>query len=219
YAALGLGLACYGLEPSTRASAELLKSMRAALAKGLRHGRGSDEVLGAYAVGLGLAQAESAHSVLLGILRDRKRSASLRGHCAVTLGHLGRDTPQLREALHKAADERVSPSVHTGAVRALALLASPDTTDRLLKQLETTRSRYAVGVVAAALGRFGDPQAARTLVRIARDKIEAMRVRLMSVVALGLIFDPEARPSRVLMTTHANYPSRTGALAQVFNIM
>ena len=219
YAALSLGVACCGLEPVNRMSAEFLKEMRAALTKGLRHGRGSDEVLGAYAVALGLAQAEGAHSALLEVLKDRKRGASLRGHCAVTLGHLGRDTPQLREVLHKAAKERVSPLVHRGAVRALALLAAPETTERLLRQLETTRSRFAVGVVAGALGRFGDPEASRTLVRIARDKVEGLRVRLMSVVALGLIFDPEPRPSRVRMTTHANYPSRTSALTQVFNIM
>jgi HEAT repeat protein len=219
YAALALGVACYGLEPVNRTCAEVLKEVRGALTHGLRHGRGSDQVLGAYAVALGLAQAEGAHSALLAVLQDRKRGAGLRGHCAVTLGHLGRDTPQLREALHKAAEERVSPLVHQGAVRALALLAAPETAERLLRQLETTRSRFAVGVVAGALGRFGDPQAAGTLVRIARDKVEALRVRLMSVVALGLIFDPEPRPSRVRMTTHANYPSRTSALTQVFNIM
>ncbi len=218
YAALALGVACYGLEPVNRACAETLKDLRAALTKGLRHGRGSDEVLGAYAVGLGLAKADGAHSLLLDVLRDRKRSARLRGHCAVTLALLGRDTPLLRAALHKAAEERVSPFVHRGAVRALALLAAPETARKLLDQLETTRSRFAVGVVAGALGRFGDPAAARPLVRMAKDKVEGLRVRLMSVVALGLIFDPEPRPSRVRFTTDANYPSRTPALGQVFNI-
>jgi hypothetical protein len=38
-------------------------------------------------------------------------------------------------------------------------------------------------------------------------------------MALGLTFDPEPRPSRVRLTTHANYPSLTWSLQQVFNIM
>jgi len=219
YAALAMGVACHGLEPVTKTSAETLKSLRAALTKGLQYGRGSDQVLGAYAVGLGLARAAGAHAALLEILEDPKRDARLRGHCAVTLALVGRDTPTLREALQKAAEERVSPYVHTGAVRALALLAAPKTTRSLLDQLETTRSRFAVAVVAAALGHFGDPAAAQTLVRMARDRLESMEVRVMSVVALGLIFDPESRPSRVRMTMHANYPSRTSGLSQIFNIM
>ncbi len=219
YTALALGLLCYDLKPVNKAGALTLKASRMALLKGLQRGRGSDEVLGAFAVGLGLAHAQGAHHDLLSILQDRTRGARLRGHCAVALAQIGRDTPQVRAALHKAAEERVSPFVHTGAVRALALVAPPETTEQLLAQLAKTRSRFAVAVVAGALGRFGDPAAAPTLVRLARDKIEGMGVRVMSVVALGLIFDPEPRPSRVRMTTHANYPSRTSALNQVFNIM
>jgi len=219
YAALALGIACHGLKPTNRASALTLKRLRTALTKGLRFGRGSDDVLAAFAVGLGLARAQGAHGVLLGILGDRSRSGRLRGHCAVALAQIGRATPGLEEALHAAAAERVSPYVHTGAVRALSLLAAPGTAQRLLAQLKTTRSRFSIAVVAGALGRFGDPAATRALVQLARDKVAGMGVRTMAVVALGLIFDPEPRPSRVLMTTDANYPSRTSALTQVFNIM
>ena len=40
-----------------------------------------------------------------------------------------------------------------------------------------------------------------------------------AVMAMGLTFVPEPRPSRVLLTRHANYPSLTWSLQQVFNIM
>ncbi len=46
-----------------------------------------------------------------------------------------------------------------------------------------------------------------------------MKKSIALIVALGLIFDPEARPSRVRLTTHANYPARTPSLTQIFNIM
>jgi hypothetical protein len=219
FAGLALGLAAHGLAPRNKASAALIETMRAALERGLRHGRGADDVLGAYAVGLGLAGAESAYGLLLGILQDRRRGASLRGHCAVALAEIGRNTPELRKALQAAVDERLSPEVHVQAVRALSLLAAPHAVDRLLQQLATTRSRYAVAVIAGALGRLGDPRAAPALVRHARDPLEDMEVRVMSVVALGLIFDPEPVPTRVRMSTDANYPARTPALTQIFNIM
>ena len=219
FAALALGLSVHDLDPGTKPCAVCIRENRKTLLEGLKHGRGSDETLGAYAVGLGLAGAENAHALLLSIVRDRHRGASLRGHCAVALAQIGHDTPDLRAALDRASQERVAPQVHTGAVRALSLLARPETTKQLLEQLEKTRSRYAVAVIAGALGRFGDPAAAEALVKRARDPLEALQIRVMSIVALGLIFDPEPRPSRVLMTTYANYPSRTPALTQIFNIM
>jgi hypothetical protein len=219
YAALALGLAVRDVGPVNKAVAHTLAEVHRALVRGLQHGRGADDVLAASAVALGVAQATTGYGALLEIVGDRKRGARLRACCAVALAQMGRDTPAVREALGAAAQERVSPWVHGGAVRALALLAAPGTTEDLLRQLETTRSRYAVAVVAGALGRFGDPAAAPALVRVARDRIESMRVRVMAVVALGLIFDPEPKPSRVRLSTHANYPSRTAALTQIFNIM
>lgn len=219
YAALALGLAVHDLDPETKACALCIKRMRASLHKGLNQARGSDQVLGAYAVGLGLAGATEAHADLLAILRDSHRGASLRGHCAVALAQFGRNTPAVREALNAATKERISPLVHTNAVRALSLLAPPETTAQLLDQFRKTRARHSIAVVARALGTFGDPAAAEPLIRRAGNPDEALEIRTMSVVALGLIFDPEPRPSRIQLTTHANYPARTPALTQIFNIM
>jgi len=219
YAALALGLSVYGLDPRTKPCAVCIKETRQTLLTGLKTARGADDVLGAYAVALGLAGAENAHGLLLSILKDSHRGASLRGHAAVALAQIGRNTPEVLDALDNATRERVSPAVHGGAVRALSLLAPPETTTQLLAQFEKTRARYAVAVVAGALGRFGDPAAADALLKRAADKREALEIRTMSIVALGLIFDPEPRPSRVLLTTHANYPARTPALTQIFNIM
>ena len=75
-----------------------------------------------------------------------------------------------------------------------------------------------MAVVAGALGRLGDPDATDTLLALAGDPVEGLEVRIMAVVALGLLYDPEPRPSRVRVTQHANYPARTPALGQLFNI-
>ena len=218
FAALALGLSVHELPPHPQAVCRVHQAHARDVARRAASWRGSDDVLGAYAVGLGLADARGAHADLLAIVRDRHRGAALRGHCAVALAQIGRDTPAVREALNAASKERVSPYVHTGAVRALSLLAPPGTADQLLEQFAKTRARYSVAVVAGALGRFGDPRALDALLARSRNSLEPLEIRTMSVVALGLIFDPEPRPSRVRLTRNANYPARTPALTQIFNI-
>ena len=215
---LAMGMAIRDLEPTTKASALLLKEFRATLIRILRKGRGSDDAIGACAAALGMGGAAEAHKLLLGILEDDKRGASLRGDCALALAHIGCDTPAVRAALHKAAIERISPEVHVRAVRALAVLAVPNAAQRLLASMDRTRSRYAVAVAAGALGNLGDPAATPKLVELAGDRVESLTVRVMAVVALGLIHDPEPRPSRVRVTAYANYPARTPSLTQLFNI-
>ncbi len=219
FSALAAGISVYDVEPRNKETAVYIKRVRKELAKGLKRGRGSDQVLGAWAVALGLSGARGALEPLLDIVNDDKRGHGLRGHAAVALAHIGLDTPEVVDALHEAARERISPDVHLRAVEALALLAPPDTTERLLRQMANTKTRGAVAVVAGAIGSFGDPSAAKRLIEMATDDERPLIVRTMCVVALGLIFDPEPRPSRVHLTTHANYPSRTSSLSQAYNIM
>lgn len=218
YCRLALGMAIRDLGPTTKTAALVIKDFRALLLRILRKGRGSDDALGACAAALGMGGAASAHKLLLSILEDDKRGASLRGDCALALAHIGCDTPAVRAALHKAAIERISPQVHVRAVRALAVLAVPHAAERLLASMDRTRSRYSVAVAASALGHLGDPVATPRLVALAGDPVEGLTVRVMAVVALGLIHDPESRPSRVRVTAYANYPARTPSLMQLFNI-
>ena len=51
------------------------------------------------------------------------------------------------------------------------------------------------------------------------DQRAGLYVRVSCVMALGLLFDREPRPSRALLTTNANYPALTWALAQAYNIV
>ena len=72
--------------------------------------------------------------------------------------------------------------------------------------------------VKAAEQKIWQDQDSKSYVALAGDPVEGLNVRIMAVVALGLIHDPEPRPSRTLVTSHANYPSRTPALTQLYNI-
>ncbi len=220
FSALALGLAAFDVPSSSRPTAAALQKIRKTLTWGLCFARGSDEVVGAYAVGAGLARAEGARPLLLEILANRNRGYMLRGHAALALGQLGRATADVTAALLEATRERVAPFIQTQAVRALALLDVPGVREELISQLAGKKtSRPAIAVVAGSLGRVRDPEAVSQLLDLAQDEKASRYVRIAAVMALGLTFDPEPRPSRVLLTTHANYPSLTWSLQQVFNIM
>ena len=66
---------------------------------------------------------------------------------------------------------------------------------------------------------LGDLRAIPALLELGRDPKATEMSQALAIVALGMITDPEPRPSRVLMTTHANFPAATSALAQIYNIM
>lgn len=220
FSPVALGLAAHRVGRSSRPIASALDDIRKTLAWGLKRARGSDEIIGAYAVGAGLAKAQNACPLLLDILEDGNRMPCLRGHCALALGQLGRSTEDVVTSLRAATRERVSPFVHLQAVRALVLLDAEGICGELLSQLRgKSPSRPALAAVAVALGRIRAPGAASTLLDLARNEKASLYVRVAAVMALGLTFEPESRPSRVLLTTHANYPSLTWSLAQVFNIV
>jgi HEAT repeat protein len=219
FAALALGVALHGLVPATRTLAVFRTDATRALTRGLEAGHGADDVVGAYAVALGLAGADAARPQLLAVLKNVNRGAGLRGHCALALGQIGNATPEDVAVLTDAMEERLSSFVHVQSAAALAILGAPEARPRLLHQLQDKHARDALAAVASALGRLRDPAATEALLALAKGRSPYLNVRTMSVAALGLIYDPELRPSRVRFTRHANYPSRTPSLSQLFDII
>jgi len=218
FGAFALALLCHRLEPSTRTAAVLLKDCRCTLHETFVRGRGPDDLVAAYALACGLAGAEAASEPLCEALIDTGRSPFLRAQCAVSLGLLGRGTPGVRAALEKAQIERRSSAVYLEASRALSVLGVPGTTPRMLDRMRTTTARSSLAAMAAALGRTQDLDAGPALAEIALDGEASLDQRALAIVALGLLFDPERRPSRTRLTTFANYPARTPALQQAYNI-
>jgi HEAT repeat protein len=73
--------------------------------------------------------------------------------------------------------------------------------------------------VAVALGRLDDLAAVGPLLDLAKDGRRTELTQALAVVSLGLLADPAARPSLLLLSRHANYPARTDALHEVLTIL
>ncbi|MDJ0974766.1 MAG: hypothetical protein QNJ98_09935 [Planctomycetota bacterium] len=219
FAALGLGLCVHELEPQTRTTAAFVRSVHGTLEQGLHRRRGSAEAVSAYAVGLGLSRAVGARDALFEIVAEKKNGGFMRGEACVALALTGARDLKTRELLRRLLTERRSSLVFLGAVKALSMIGTEGTVELLVQQLHKTRSIGGQTAIAAGLGRLGDLAAAEPLIQIIKSRQKSVYTRTMCVVALGLICDPEPKPSRRRLTAGANYPARTAAMQQVFNIL
>lgn len=219
FAALGLALAVHGYPARTRGIAAYRREAHKALELGLSKGRGADDVVAAFAVALGVSGAKNAKDILVETAKDRGGGGTLRGESCVALGMLGARDKRTTGMLEALLVERRSHLVFLGAVKGLSLMGNPGTLEILLKRLAKTRSASGRAAIAGGLGRLGDLNAVDPLIALSADEQKNVQTRAMAVVALGLICDPEPVPSRRRMTAGANYPARTAAMQQLFNIM
>jgi HEAT repeat protein len=148
------------------------------------------------ALGLGLLgrDAPGARAALLGIVRDPRETARLRGMAAVALGVAG--DPSAAPALLAAAGERgAHRDPAAGALVGLGLLAEPLVVPDLVAILDDESSTDAKALrpfAAYALGRTGGQEAVRGLGRALGDGDEP--VRRAAVLALG-----ECPPDQALL--------------------
>ena len=101
---------------------------------------------------------------------------------------------------------------------ALALLGGRDVRDQLLTELDDASSEYHRAHVVIALGRLGDLGAVQPLLEYATNQRYSELARALGVVALGLLTDPEVRPSILRLTRDANYPAATSVLYSAYSI-
>ncbi len=218
FAILGLALACHGANPRTRAATAFLAASRALLADLLP--RESDpEIQGALAAAAGLAGADDARPALRALLGDRHGTPSVRGHAAVALASLGDGGPDTVRLLHLAAAERNHPELGAEAALALALLGGRAALTPLLQELSSAKTEIATAAVVLALGRLGDPGAVGPLGERAADDSLSEAQRALAVVALGLVVEPEPRPSLLHLTFGGFYVGRTDALHEAYGIL
>jgi len=219
WAALGLAVAAREERPASRPAAVFRAEASKALDWGLRHTRGADAILSAYAAAVGLAQVDAARPALRALLEDADLSPVVRGFAARALGMLGQRDDDTVEVLIAATREGVSPIIRVQATHALGLLAAPGACDAVLAQLDGDPTQGAMVAAALSLGRIRDPKAADRLAAIARNPDAGVEVRAMAVVALGLIFDPEDPSSRVRLRQWASYFGLTASYRTVLGIL
>jgi hypothetical protein len=221
FSALALALACRGLGRDERAGAALDFAADAGrlLQEQFESGRGEDRLRSAYAVALGLTARVEAVGALRGVVSDAGADPVLRGHAAVAIGQIGHATPESRRALHLALADRRDADLRRQAALGLALLGGELASTPLLRELATGRTERLLAQVVIALGRLGDLQAVPALTEHAADRSRSEFAQALAVVALGLLTDPEGRPSLLRLTEDANYPARTDSLHEAFTIL
>ncbi len=219
FAAIGLGLAGRAARAEERIVGVFRSEASKALHEALAHGRGDDKLRGSYAVALGLLEASSSSALLRDIVSDDARDPELRGHAAVALGQIGDAKPDVRRALNLALADPRDEELRRQASFGLALLGGRVVSTQLLRELEHGTTERLLSQVVLALGQLGDLQAVDSLVKHASDASRSELAQALGVVALGLLMDPEPRPSLLRLMHNANYPSRTNALHEVYSIL
>jgi hypothetical protein len=219
FSALALALAAREVEADDRVVRAFLDEAERILVEALERGRGDDRLRGAYAVAVGLLGSTAPTEILREIVEDRGSDPEFRGHAAVALGQIGRSTPEIRRTLHLALAERRDADLRRQAALGLALLGGRLAATQLLRELRTGRTERLLAQVVIAIGRMGDLSAVPALTRHAAEEDRSEFAQALGVVALGLLTDPERRPSLLRLTSDAFYPGRTDALHEAYTIL
>ena len=217
YAVLALAFAAQGVRASGHAMPFYARA-KALLAAGIEGGRGDDAMRATYAVGCGLLAMEDQIDPLLAFVRDGGSLPVLRGHAAVALGQIGRRRDDVVPALLELLSEKRGMLLRLRAAMALALFGGTEVRTQLIEELGSADSEYHRAHVVIALGRLGDLRAIPPLLELGQDPKAAELSQALAIVALGMITDPEPRPSTTKLTQDANWPAGTQALYSAFSI-
>ncbi len=221
FAALALSLAIRGAVSNDADVQKFIGAGRDLLARGFEKTR-EPRARGAYAVALGLLGKDApqeARAAMTAVLADRKADSGLRGHVALSLAQIGEGSTPVRRALRTALWDKRSVNLRSQAALALSFIGGRSETSMLVRELRNARSQWVLQQVAAALGQLGDVGAVPAILEVAGNERRADEARALAIASLGLLGDPEARPSMLRLTLDANYPARTDALHEAFSIL
>jgi HEAT repeat protein len=218
FTAIALGLACRGVTPPTADVEREVAEATRALRGGLVDTR-DDAVRGAFAVALGLCGDASAVVPLMDVVRDSGAQESLRGHAAVALGQIGRMLPVVVRVVRALSEEDRGEELRRQSALALTLTGAPRAAARLLEELRDADTEHALAQAAVALARLDDLAAVDPLLELAQDRKRSELAQSLAVASLGLLVDPEPKPTLHLLSSEANYPARTDALHEAFSIL
>ncbi|MDJ0974751.1 MAG: hypothetical protein QNJ98_09860 [Planctomycetota bacterium] len=219
FAAVALGVAARESSMDLAAARAFRTSALTVLRRQLAKGRGDDDLAAAYAAALGLMEDEASVPLLADILRDRGRAPSVRGRSAVALAQIGNRTPRVMVGLQAAVMDHRNPELRREAGLALSFLATGSESRMLVGGLTRSASQQTLAQTALALGQIGQLEAVKGMLEAARDASHGASSRALAMAALGLILNPDERPSLTRIRFDANYPARTNALHEVFDIL
>ncbi len=219
FSAIALAIALRDVTPHTTGVGEFLADGQQILLAELERGRGDDRLQASYAVAVGLAGLTAGADLLMEIASDENADPVLRGHAVVALGQVGEPSPEVQRVLFLGLAQRRYAELRRQSALGLALLGGKLVGTHLLRELRTGETEQLLSQVVIALGRLGDLQAVGPLATFATDDSRSELTQALAVVALGMLADPEPRPTLLKLTQHANYPARTSALHEAFTIL
>jgi HEAT repeat protein len=208
WAALGLGISERAIEDLGSSSFVPSTEVRSALRTALR-GAGLD-IVGAYAVALGIARDSQAQDLLHQRLKDVSDGAQ-RGYVALALGMIGANGE--RATIQKIVREsKYAPELLQQAAIALGLLGDKSLVPELVEMLNQANSTASRAAVASALGFIGDARSIDPLVRMLQDTKLTASARGFAAVALGIVADKEPLPWNAKVSIDINYLAQTSTL-------
>lgn len=170
----------------------------------------SADVMGAYAVAIGIAKDTEAIKMLRERL-DSFQDSSARGYIALSLGLINAaDAKAQIQTIVK--DSKYKPELLRQAAIALGLLGDKTLVPDLLTMLKESKALAGQAAVATALGFIGDSRSIDPLVEMLKNKEITASARGMAAVALGIVADKEQFPWNSKISTNINYRANTSTL-------
>ena len=187
--------------------------------KNLERRKGNDEARAPYVVAAGIGRMIDALPTLEGIVKDGNADPQLRAYASVACGQIGRAGPNTVHALKSAVADYKLGNLRVEAALGLAYLTGNRDAKLLREDIERRRYTHShrIGHVAIALGQMGDLEAIVPLSKLLLDEKSDHGARGAAAVALGLLCDPEKKPSQARLWEDVNYPARSAALHAALN--
>lgn len=174
---------------------------------------------GASAVALAIVGCEAGVPPLQAVLDDASADPDVRGLAGLALATLGDARPATRRALVTALWDRARLDLGREAALALSLLPRAGEASLLVPHLADRTPEHVRAQVAMALGRLGDGSVAAALIDVASDRRASDETRALAVASLGLLGDPEPRPSLERLVAGVVPDARSAAMHEAWSIL
>jgi hypothetical protein len=218
FAVLALGVAARTPGAPDEIVAPFLRPVRRFLLRELADARRRHPLRGSYAAALGIANVTESAPRLGEIVADEESRAWVRGVAALALGHLETIGEDDVDRLRAATSLDGVPFLPGHAATALWTTGERLADTALMDALRRTRAEHRRAELVVAMGRLGDVEGVGPLVAWTAAEGRSEVGQALGVVAIGMLLDPEPRPSITRLTDDGNYPVRSRALNEAWSI-
>ncbi len=173
------------------------------------------ELIGGYAIALGLLKDTESQDTLLGFLDSKAFSTDeARGNISVGLG-LMQATSAIGRLSHMVQKSKFRPPLLRQAATGLGLLGDKTVVAGLVEMLGDAKGLSAQASIASALGFIGDAGSVEPLTKMLLGESAKQTsdvARGFAAVALGIVCDKEDFPWSMKLSTNVNYRANVSTL-------